>query len=152
MHPTGKIVVAGSTNSRSAWAVTRLLPDGSLDTSFSGDGRDVKTFVGFTDEARTVAVQSDGRIVLGGGAIVTQFDGSRMVLVRYNVDGTPDTTFDGDGTLVLAQRPSNFEETRALVLQADGNIEELVATTRTLSRSELTSLIRHFSRAQPRSR
>ena len=60
---------------------------GSLDTSFSGDG----VVTNNTNAARSVAVQSDGRILVVDDANVT----------RYNTDGSVDTTFGTNGTVVL---------------------------------------------------
>lgn len=57
----GRIVVAG--NAGDDFAVVRLLADGSLDTSFSGDGK-VTTDVSGIGKAEAVAVQADGKIVV----------------------------------------------------------------------------------------
>lgn len=65
----GKIVVAGRSNSQvnSNFAVARYDGgNGSLDTSFSQDGKLTIDFFGFTDIAENVAIQSNGKIVLGG--------------------------------------------------------------------------------------
>ena len=117
--PDGKIVLAGITNGN--WAITRLAANGALDTSFGTFGIVNQDFFGLSDDARTVGVQADGRIVVGGGAFISG-QGTNLALARYNVNGTLDTTFDFDGKLVLAAQPSVFEETRALAIQADGNI------------------------------
>ena len=65
----GKFVLVGA--SQGEFAVSRHNTDGSLDTSFGGDGR-VTTTVGIeadkVDEARAVAIQSDGMIVVAGFA------------------------------------------------------------------------------------
>lgn len=120
LAPDGRIVLVGSTNSRDDWAVARLLQNGALDTSFSGDGKDILNW-GASEEARSVVVQPDGRILVGGAAFRYGY-GREMAVVRYNVDGTLDTTFDSDGKKVLPSQPSVFEETRGLALQADGNL------------------------------
>ena len=120
--PDGKIVLAGITNGN--WAITRLAANGALDTSFGTFGIVNQDFFGLSDDARTVGVQADGRIVVGGGAFISG-QGTNLALARYNVNGTLDTTFDFDGKLVLAAQPSVFEETRALAIQADGNITAL---------------------------
>ena len=65
--------------------------DGDLDPTFSGDGRVVSDF-GFDDRADGVAVQPDGAIVVAGTSC-----GGDFLVARYNPDGTPDATFDGDG-------------------------------------------------------
>ena len=74
VQPDGKIVVAGSIDGRSSpipaafgsdFEVTRFNPDGSLDTTFSGDGK-VSINFGGADFAQAVALQADGKIVVAG--------------------------------------------------------------------------------------
>ena len=63
----GKIVVAGTDNAATGdFAVARYNTDGSLDTSFSCDGKQSTDFANNVDIANGVAVQSDGRIVVAG--------------------------------------------------------------------------------------
>jgi uncharacterized delta-60 repeat protein len=98
IQPDGKIVVAGyadNTVTRLNFALARYNPDGSLDTSFSGDGKVAFDFnLGF-DQATAVVIQSDGKIVAGGS--VDMFAGDNFGLMRFNSDGTLDTNFSGDG-------------------------------------------------------
>src|SRR4029450_4467005 len=61
----GRIVVAGSGDGD--FAVARYNADGSLDTSFSGDGKQT-TDLGGSDDGRAVAIQADGRIVVVGSS------------------------------------------------------------------------------------
>ena len=72
----GKIVAAGGSNIQvnSNFAVARYESDGDLDTTFTDDGMLTIDFFGFTDVAENVAIQSNGKIVLGG-------------LARNNIDG-----------------------------------------------------------------
>jgi uncharacterized delta-60 repeat protein len=66
----------------------------SLDTSFDSDGK-VTTAIGSgTDRAYSVAIQSDGKIVVAGYSYGSNND---VALVRYNTDGSLDTSFDSDG-------------------------------------------------------
>jgi uncharacterized delta-60 repeat protein len=77
LQSDGKIIVAGqSSNINVNFAVARFNSNGTLDTGFGGNGGGKLTidFFGFTDVAESVAVQPDGKIVLGG-------------LARDNVDG-----------------------------------------------------------------
>ena len=71
-----KIVLVGesSNQSNSNFAVARYLPDGTLDLSFDLDGKLTIDFFGSFDGAENVAVQPDGKIVLGGFAL----NGTRM--------------------------------------------------------------------------
>jgi uncharacterized delta-60 repeat protein len=91
----GRIVAAGSTTASSAgfaFALARYHPNGSLDTTFSGDG---KQTTGFGGVARGVALQGDGKIVAVGSAAITS--SNDFALARYNPNGTLDTSFSGDG-------------------------------------------------------
>src|SRR5687767_2691071 len=95
----------------------RLLAAGGLDTSFGGDG-DVSTSVpGTSLVGRDVAVQADGKTVVVGYAGAAD----RVALTRYNLNGTPDTTFgpDHNGTVVSAFGDSSAE---AVAIQPDGKI------------------------------
>jgi uncharacterized delta-60 repeat protein len=94
VQPDGRIVVAGSTavGGTQDFALARYLSDGSPDRSFSDDGRVTTAFPTGEglERASGVALQPDGKIVASGGA-------GEFAVARYNVDGTLDTTFSGDG-------------------------------------------------------
>jgi uncharacterized delta-60 repeat protein len=72
--------------------------DGDLDTSFSGDGKVTTDYISTHDEARAVAVQPDGRIVVVGTTLISGTN-YNFAVARYHGDGAPDTTFSGDGKL-----------------------------------------------------
>jgi uncharacterized delta-60 repeat protein/uncharacterized repeat protein (TIGR01451 family) len=122
LQPDGKIVVAGYSwrdYEDCCWfTVARYNSDGSLDNSFSGDGRYFADIAGPT-EARDVAIDPAGRIVAAG------YSGGDMAVLRLNGDGTPDTTFGGDGTVTANPAGPVLQEGgdgRALALQPDGKI------------------------------
>ena len=96
------IIVAGSAQRASVadsdFAVARLrASDGSLDTTFSGDGKATVFFDlgpnSRVDQANAVAVRNDGKIVLGGIALDSAISRTRPVLAQLNKDGSPDTAF-----------------------------------------------------------
>ncbi|MEJ7594982.1 MAG: delta-60 repeat domain-containing protein [Planctomycetaceae bacterium] len=122
IQPDGKIVVAGTVRtiinqtSNTEFAVIRLNPDGSLDQSFSGDGR-VSTALNGYGVARTIAIQSDGRIVVGGDGM-----GGFFPLVRYHVNGSLDTTFSGDGIVTTVSQNSSSSSLSDIALLPDGRI------------------------------
>ena len=72
LQPDGKLVMAGETVeapsdfSISDFALARYLPNGTLDPTFSGDGKVTTDFVSDYDEARALALQPDGKIVVAG--------------------------------------------------------------------------------------
>jgi len=123
----GKIVVAGSAGdiTGSNFAVARYNSDGTLDTTFNQSGAKPGTmttdFAGGTDKAYAVAIQPDGKIVVAGYA--TRNSRSDFAMARYNIDGTPDPTFNPGssppGTLVTPIGAS-ASTAKALALQPDG--------------------------------
>ena len=116
----GKIVVAGYSfnGSNDDFALARYNVDGSLDTSF-GSGGKVTTAIGSSDEIYSVVIQSDGKIVASGNS----WNGSNddFALVRYNVDGSLDTSFGSGGKVTTAIGPAN-DYADSVVIQSDGKI------------------------------
>lgn len=101
-----------------AAALSLLAQPGSLDPTFATAGKYVQNF-GANDNLTCVKVQPDGKILAAGTAIDANFSG-KLLVVRLNPDGTLDSGFDGDGTLVV----NAFNESYAydLFVQADGKI------------------------------
>ncbi len=119
LQSDGKIVVAGDSNNGndSDFAVARYNSDGTLDTSFSADGEVITDFGG-EDYGTSVAIQSDGKIVVAGyGSSGGPED---FAIVRYNTDGSLDTSFDTDGKLLIDF--GRYENGKALAIQTDGKI------------------------------
>jgi uncharacterized delta-60 repeat protein len=115
----GKIVVAGSAaglGTGAVFALARYITDGTLDGSFSGDGRQTADFSDSQDGGNAVAIQPDGKIVVAGHMQFTHF-----ALARFNGDGTPDTSFSDDGKQT-DDLSSDGAEARAVAVQADGRI------------------------------
>jgi uncharacterized delta-60 repeat protein len=113
LQSDGKIVVAGRGGSSFDFALARYNANGSLDTSFDGDGK-VTTNLGADDRGYSVAFQSDGKIVVAGASAPD------LALVRYNVSGSLDTSFGGDGKVTANL---GFDDTAyGAVIQSDGKI------------------------------
>ena len=119
----GKILVAGSDLAGTGdFALARYNTDGSLDTSFSCDGKQITDFAGNTDLANGVAVQSDGRIVVAGSSF-SPTTANDFAVARYNTDGSLDTGFSGDGKQTVPIGLSSTPDiANGVVIQADGNI------------------------------
>ena len=117
----GKIVVAGYSWNGSNWdcALTRYNSNGSLDTTFDGDGKVTTDFGNSDDFAYSAAVQSDGKILVAGES----FNGSNrdFALMRYNSNGSLDTTFDGDGKVTTDFGNSN-DFANSVAIQSNGKI------------------------------
>ena len=115
----GKIVVAGTNESSgdNDFALARYNTDGSLDTSFSGDGKQTTGF-GDDDYATGVVIQADGRIVAAGDT--TAGDDLDIALARYNANGSLDPGFDGDGKVIT--NLDGHEVVRAATIQSNGKV------------------------------
>ena len=124
----GKLVVAGwstadSTSSDADFAVARYNTDGSLDTSFDGDGKLTTDIGSRFDYGNSVAIQTDGKIIVAGISSVelNTFKDPDFALVRYNVDGSIDFSFDLDGRVTTDFGSSN-DIGNSLAIQSDGKI------------------------------
>jgi uncharacterized delta-60 repeat protein len=120
--PDGGIIAVGRTDAagftKLDFGVARYRPGGTPDPGFSGGF--VRTdILGGGDQANAVAVQPDGRIVVGGFAAAGA--SSDFALVRYNPDGTLDPSFGGDG-IVTTDLGTPSDDIRALAIQPDGSI------------------------------
>src|SRR5450432_3969763 len=72
---------------------------GTLDPSFSRDAQAYAAF-GDTASAASVAVQSDGKVLIAGS--IQNTHGIHFAVARFNADGSPDKTFGGgDGLLTF---------------------------------------------------
>ena len=128
----GKVVGAGQSSSSGgnfSFAVARYNADGTPDTSFAGTGR---LQFGFgagtsTPTGRDVALQADGKIVVGGIFFNNNNGTSDIGVARLNPDGTFDATFSSDG-LATVHTGSN-EDGHAIAVQDNGKI--VVAGLRT---------------------
>ena len=123
----GRIVAAGRAGGGwGRFAVARYNTNGTLDASFSDDGKVATNFTRKEDIASALAIQADGKIVVVGVVRAARYSGgssgdSRFGLLRYNTDGSLDTTFGGDGR-VVTNLPHGREAASAVAIQADGKI------------------------------
>ncbi|HEY7986383.1 MAG TPA: cadherin-like domain-containing protein, partial [Methylophilaceae bacterium] len=125
LQPDSKIILAGYTgNSNHNFALTRYNTDGSLDTSFDGDGKVTTSFGSVSASGNSAVLQPDGKILVVGNA------GGDIAIARYNADGSLDSSFDGDGelttnfgTFVVNGVSHNVTVTaNSVTVQADGKI------------------------------
>jgi uncharacterized delta-60 repeat protein len=107
LQDDGKIVVGGgftTFNGVARMKIARLNPDGSLDLTFNPGS-------GFNNEVSAICIQGDGKIIVGGG--FTTFNGlSHYNIVRLNVDGSLDTTFNSNSNYGI----------KSISIQSDGKI------------------------------
>ena len=133
LQSDGKIVVTGYTqlsrlNPESFFFTTRYNTDGSLDTNFGEYGHALTSIgminpnVGYGTQARSIMLQPDGKILVGGQA---RINGSRsnttglthsvwdtsFVVARYNQDGSLDTSFGQTTASPAAIAPITYPAT-----------------------------------------
>jgi uncharacterized delta-60 repeat protein len=113
--PDGKIVLAGSGGPNFDFVITRLDPDGALDTSFDGDGT-LSIEFGDKEAARGAALQPDGKIVVAGQT----GNNIDVAVARANPDGSLDDTFDATGEKMFGY--GGDDGAAAVALQPDGRI------------------------------
>jgi uncharacterized delta-60 repeat protein len=121
LQPGGKIIVAGDYGlSDQTFVLTRYNPDGSLDTAFGNGGKATAAQVNGGAVISSAVLQADGKILVAGSG------SAELILVRFNADGSLDSSF-GQGGVVNSNAggPTNGQQ---LALQPDGKI--LVADTR----------------------
>ena len=121
MQTDGKIVLAGNSfnGANSDFAVVRYNTDGSLDTTFGTNGK-VVTPIGTGNEfGYSVALQTDGKIVVAGSS--SNGSNDDFAVVRYNTDGSLDTTFNGNGK-VTTPIGTGGDFAYSVAVQTDGKI------------------------------
>ena len=117
IQPDGKIIVGGDYSN--LFMVARYNVDGSLDTTFDGDGIVTTALLNDVNN-QSVLLQPDGKIIAGGGTDQGSITESDAALVRYNSDGSLDTSFDSDGKLTISV--GDFTLFTSVLMQPDGKI------------------------------
>ncbi len=147
LQSDGKIVVGGFffnySNSTSAFAVYRFNTDGSLDTTFNGTGK-VVTSIGISSIIYSVNIQADGKIVAAGVTNLTAPNSNTdFAVVRYNTDGSLDTTFGTGGR--VATNINNTDYLSDSIIQADGKIVAAGYSTDALANVKQATIVRYKS-------
>jgi uncharacterized delta-60 repeat protein len=123
LQSDGKIVAVGQTHNGSNYdfMVARFNADGTLDASFSEDGKVVIPIGASDDIATSVALLADGRIVASGYSVVNSVP--EFALVQLKIDGSLDNSLSGDGKTTTSIGRIVFDELNSgLAIQADSNI------------------------------
>ncbi len=122
VQPDGKALVAGYhyNGSKFVFALTRYNTDGSLDTAFDDDGIVLTSFGVGSDIGSSVAIQADGKIIVGGSS--NNGTDYEFALARYNTDGSLDTTFGGGDGIVTTPVGTGNDRGMSIAIQADGHI------------------------------
>jgi uncharacterized delta-60 repeat protein len=123
IHADGRIVAAGYVliGSYFGFGLARYNANGSLDTTFDGDGK-VTTDFGDNANVNDVAIQGDGKIVAAGDT------SSDFALVRYNTNGSLDTTFGGDGK-VTTDFGGSYDFAEGIAIRGDRRLVAVGCTS-----------------------
>jgi uncharacterized delta-60 repeat protein len=127
VQPDGKIVVVGQCNRpvdvyEVDFALARYNADGSLDPTFDGDGTMITPFRA-SALAYAVAVQPDGKIIVAGDSRFSAHEGAAdFAMIRYNPDGSFDSTFGTGGKVVTVFDAGRHSSARAMALLSNGQI------------------------------
>jgi len=129
LQSDGKIIAAGTVfvdfiigeSSDTDFALARYNPDGTPDATFGSNGQVATDFLGFEDDAFSILIQPDGKIVAVGSANdpATFYD---FAAARYLSNGAIDTTFGVAGKVRTDFGDQNFDRARSAALQPDGRI------------------------------
>ncbi|MGB2247983.1 MAG: hypothetical protein ACPH3N_09945 [Alcanivorax sediminis] len=121
----GKLVMVGLTNNLQSTTgndltVVRFNDDGSLDTGFNSSGSLTANLGTWSSRAtlKGLALQADGKFLAAGNAFGGQDEDA--VIVRYNSDGSLDTSFADNG--ISHTDLGNTEYLNDLLVQADGKV------------------------------
>jgi uncharacterized delta-60 repeat protein len=115
----GRILICGfvSTSSTNEPFLGRLTAGGALDSSFGSGGIGLLD-CGFNGWARSMALQPDGKVIVGG-TVDNGYDEDFLV-GRFTAAGLPDPSFGSGGSTVLNQ--GSFERCNAVRIQPDGKV------------------------------
>jgi len=129
LQSDGNIIAAGTVfvdfiigeSSDTDFALARYNPDGTPDATFGSNGQVTTDFLGFEDDAFSILIQPDGKIVAVGSANdpATFYD---FAAARYLSNGAIDTTFGVAGKVRTDFGDQNFDRARSAALQPDGRI------------------------------
>ncbi len=144
LQPDGKIIAGGyvyNTGTGNDFVVARYNSNGTVDASFGNAGIVALNFdaVASEDRVTAVTVQPDGKIVAVGYTygFGSNYTGVSFAIVRFNSDGSLDTTFGTNGK-IKANFGSGYNidvgsSPPSLVLQPDGKF--VVASARQVTAS-----------------
>lgn len=122
VQPDGKILVSGITSNGTDYdfALARYNSNGTLDTSFNGDGL-IETPIGSGDDRSwTVSLQSDGRVLVGG--YTDNGSDYDYALVRYDSSGNLDASFGTGGIVTTDLGGGSQDIIYDIAIQSDGKI------------------------------
>jgi uncharacterized delta-60 repeat protein len=122
IQPDGKILLGGYCYGviNNDFCIARFNSNGTLDTSFGSSGKVIQPIGTVDDYGYSLAIQSDGKILLGGSCGYS-ISNSDFCIARFNSNGTLDTSFGSNGK-VIQPISSSYDYGFSLAIQPIGNI------------------------------
>ncbi|MBC7626960.1 T9SS type A sorting domain-containing protein [Ferruginibacter sp.] len=117
----GKIVL----RLNGGFSLARINAKGGLDSTFNSNGNVTIDFGGTNDQANSLAIQTDGKIILAGKTSTSAT--SSFAIARYHPNGSLDNSFSSDGKQVVAV--GSYSYVNSLIIQADGKLFALGINT-----------------------
>ncbi|WAC13850.1 T9SS type A sorting domain-containing protein [Dyadobacter pollutisoli] len=131
IQPDGKIIASGYTwnGSNHDFAMVRYEKDGSIDLTFGVAGVVKTDFYGENEQANSIALQPDGKVIIAGySQDLANFD-INIALARYSSDGVLDSEFGDNGKVIIGLGQTGvlgeadaWQLARGIALQQDGEI------------------------------
>jgi uncharacterized delta-60 repeat protein len=121
VQPDGKIVAVGDVHPSNKFALARYNPDGTLDTTFGIGGKVITVIASVRESGAGLLILPSGKIMICGSIELPSASNSSFALLRYNSDGSLDTTF-GNGGIVTTNVGPDDDQAYAIALQSDGKI------------------------------
>jgi uncharacterized delta-60 repeat protein len=115
-----KIITAGSDGKN--FELAKFKSNGFLDSSFGINGKVSTNFLGKYDDAYSVAIEPNNKIVAVGTAFEQSEETTRIAVARYNPDGSLDNSFSYDGKVAKNISYYHFDDGYSLILQPNGKI------------------------------
>jgi uncharacterized delta-60 repeat protein len=117
----GKIVAIGDIHPGNKFALARYNTDGTLDTTFGNGGKVITVIANIRESAAGILILPNGKILVCGNIDLPSSSNSSFALLRYNSDGSLDSTFGNTGIVVTDIGPDDDQAYR-IALQSDGKI------------------------------
>ncbi len=126
LQADGKILVGGYSVFINLFtfefSIQRFNPDGSVDPTFGTDGLAHINNQGCLNELKSIAIQEDGKIVAVGQSYLQNGDNAEFAVIRFNINGTPDTSFNSTGMVLTDFNNGSQDYATAVAIQTDNKI------------------------------
>lgn len=130
VDPFGNIVVGGTAKAKSDsnynYAAARFSAAGRLDTAFNGTGMVVHDFTSLSENGRGIVVQRDGKITFIGSVQVPGAVDLDYGLVRFNFNGTIDTSFGSNGRVTTDFGGPDYAQAARIWIDPSCDCEKIV--------------------------